>query len=548
MSKGQNPPELNKNDPESLYNWVAYKVSSPEFRNPIKNFIDENCITFLDIEENSFEQGQLYKEMNLMIENLLNDVLAEGGISQEDFLKCAERGMEDKKYKKYFNQIISFGDYVFFKNVMVKRNFQLIKLAELQMNQDNGGENGNENVNANEEQQNFTPEMLEQMKQNEQNEINAAIKKSLEEEDEKRRIAAIEEEEMRRAIKQSLEQSRRDAEKNNKKEEPPKKPEPKKEEPKKEEPKKEEPKKEEPKKEEPKKEEPKKEEPKKEEKKPVLSVVSNSTSFQVSGEAKDKAPTQPNKTYKLQVSTKTEDLSISGQQKEIENPYARDLENQQQEKKEVPKKEYKTPEIQPEKKEKVNQTPVIEEQKKSVERKEIKQEENVINEPPKKEERIGRDFLNIFEEKKMTLAPLVNKAKIENQKKNTLKEDIQRNQKENVKKDIEKMKKVDENKFESASDIIKNSLQQNTMNKNDINFIDDDGGLLIDEDDEDIFSNAKSENKSKNNIHLGRIAIPQNFNNKIVGFDKEKQEQLKQYRDKVLEKVKNERENKANNN
>ena len=208
MSKVQNPPELNKNDPESLYNWVAYKVSSPDFRNPIKNFIDENCITFLDIEENSFEQGQLYKEMNLMIENLLNDVLAEGNITQEDFLKCAERGMEDKKYKKYFNQIISFGDYVFFKNVMVKRNFQLIKLAEMQMNQDNGGENGNENMNANEEQQNFTPEMLEQMKQNEQNEINAAIQKSLEEEDEKRRIAAIEEEEMRRAIKQSLEQSK----------------------------------------------------------------------------------------------------------------------------------------------------------------------------------------------------------------------------------------------------------------------------------------------------------------------------------------------------
>ena len=548
MSKGQNPPPLNKNDPESLYSWVAYKVSSPEFRNPIKNYIDENCITFLDIEENSFEQGQLYKEMNLMIENLLNDILAEGNITQEDFLKCAERGMEDKKYKKYFNQIISFGDYTFFKNVMVKRNFQLIKLAEMQMNQENGGENENEIGNGNEEQQNITPEMLEQMKQNEQNEINAAIQKSLEEEDEKRRIAAIEEEEMRRAIKQSLEQSKRDAEKNSKKEEPPKKPEPKKEEPKKPEPKKEEPKKEEPKKPEPKKEEPKKPEPKKEEpKKPVLNVVSSNASFQVSGEAKDKAPVQqaqPNKTYKLQVSTKTEDFGISGQQKEIENPYARDAQNQQQEKKEVPKK----PEIQPQKKEKVEQAPVMQEQKKTVERKEIKQEGNVINEPAKQEERIGRDYLNIFEEKKMTLAPLVNKAKIENQKKATLKEDVQKNQKENVKKDIEKMQKMDENKTESASDVIKSSLKQSTMNKNDINFIDDDGGLLIDEDDEDIFSNAKSDNKSKNNIHLGRIAIPQNFNNKIVGFDKEKQEQLQQYREKVLEKVKNEREIKANNN
>ena len=49
------PPELNKNDPDSLYNWVAYKVSCPQFRNPIKNFIDENCSTFIDIDENSFE-------------------------------------------------------------------------------------------------------------------------------------------------------------------------------------------------------------------------------------------------------------------------------------------------------------------------------------------------------------------------------------------------------------------------------------------------------------------------------------------------------------
>ena len=531
MSKDQNPPELNKNDQDSLYHWVAYKISSPDFRNPIKNFIDENCITFLDIEENSFEQGQLYKEMNLMIENLLNDVLEEGKISQEDFLKCAERGMEDKKYKKYFNQIINFGDYTFFKSVMTKRNYQLIKLAEMQFNQDNGAENENENANMEEIQQNFSPEMLAEMKQNEQNEINAAIQKSLEEEDEKRRIAAIEEEEIRRAIKISLEQSKREAEKI-KKEEPPKK---------------EEPKKEEPKKEEPKKEEPKKEEPKKEEKKTAPNVIASNANFQVSGETKGTEPIQPNRTYKLQVSTKAEDFGISGK-KEIENPYARDFQDKQQEKKEVPKKEYKTPISQPQKKGKVYETPSKEEIKKTVERKEIKQEENAINDPSKKEEKIGRDFLNIFEEKKMTLAPLVNKAKIENQKKSTLKEDIQKSQKDNVKKDIEKMQKKEENKSESASDIIKSSLQQSTMNKNDINFIEDDGGLLIDEDDEDVFSNMKNDNKSKNNIHLGRIAIPQNFNNKIVGFDKEKQEQLQQYRDKVLEKVKNERENKANNN
>ena len=113
------------------------------------------------------------------------------------------------------------------------------------------------------------------------------------------------------------------------------------------------------------------------------------------------------------------------------------------------------------------------------------------------------------------------------------------------------MQKLEETKTESAKEIIKNSLQQSTMNKNDINYMqDDDGGLLIDEDDDDAFTqNDKNDNpKSKNNIHLGRIAIPHNFNDKIPEYDKEKQEKLKEYREKLLKKVKDERELKANNN
>ena len=51
----KNSPELNKNTPDSIYNWVEYKVSCPQFRNPIKNYVDENCFTFIDIDENSFE-------------------------------------------------------------------------------------------------------------------------------------------------------------------------------------------------------------------------------------------------------------------------------------------------------------------------------------------------------------------------------------------------------------------------------------------------------------------------------------------------------------
>ena len=125
------PPD--KSNPEEVYNYVAKRISGPTFRNPLKNFIDENCITFIDVDENTFEQGQLFKELNQLLENLLDDVLKDGQLTQEDFLKAAERGIEDKQYKKYFNQVINFGDYTFFKSIMTKRNYQIIKMAEQQM-------------------------------------------------------------------------------------------------------------------------------------------------------------------------------------------------------------------------------------------------------------------------------------------------------------------------------------------------------------------------------------------------------------------------------
>ena len=522
-------PELNKNDPNSLYNWIAYKISCPHFRNPIKNFIDENCSTFVDIDENSFEQGQLFNEMNLLIENLLQDVLEEGQITQEDFLKAAERGIEDKKYKKYFNQIINFGNYTFFKSIMTKRNYQIIQMAEKQMNQEkekvNENENENENQNINKEERvELPPEVIAEMMENEQSDLNEAIKQSLADEEEKRRIAIIEEEEMRRAIKQSLEQSKKEQKQKEKEKKDEQK---KKEEPKKEEPKKEEPKKEEPKKEEPKKEEPKKEEPKKF----VPNVISNSSNFQLSGELKkeEKKPNptviSSNKGFQLQVSSKAEEFGVINKpKKEIKNTNL-PIPDQQMN----PKKEEKNVKSS----EKPNNIIKKEEKKDEI--------KNTINEP-KKEERITRDFVNIFEEKKLTLAPLVHKSNP--YKNSTLKQDLEKSQKGTVQKDIEKMKKKVEEKNESAKDIIKNSLKQSYMNKNDINYMEDDGGLLIDDDEED--NTAKNDKKvgSKNNIQFGRIAIPKNFNDKIPDYNKEKQEQLKEYREKILKMKKEEREQK----
>ena len=48
-----------------MYDYILQTIRSPEFRNPIKDFIDDNCNTFIGLEENT-----LNKE--ICIKNLFN--------------------------------------------------------------------------------------------------------------------------------------------------------------------------------------------------------------------------------------------------------------------------------------------------------------------------------------------------------------------------------------------------------------------------------------------------------------------------------------------
>jgi len=490
----------NKDDPEEVYQYVAKRISGPSFRNPLKNFIDENCLTFIDVDENTFEQGQLFKELNQLLENLLNDVLQEGQISQEDFLKAAERGVDDKQYKKYFNQVINFGDYNFFKSIMTKRNYQMIKMAEQQMNnmQQMAEEQLKEQGDIRDDNDEKTKELVMQLIENEKKELDEAIKQSLAEEDKRRRMAAIEEEELRRALQQSLNENPIPQNIEEKKEEP--------------------------KKEEPKKEEPKKEEPKK----VFLGSISSPINIEYAGqkpkeeikpEKKQEEKIIPQQKYQLQSSTSIVIDSKPNPYSNLEqvkksNPYSNKT------KKESPKKEKEEPkeEIKPKEETKPKEEIKTKE--------EPKEEEKKVDSKPKQEERIGRDFINVFEEKKRTLKPLGNKT--------SLLQDLQK-KKTNIKENIERMniKKENKPKIESATDIIKNQIQKDKENNNDIvNLDDDNDGLLIDEGNEEEDNNNKY--VSKHIIQMGKIEIPNNFNGKIPEYTKEKQEQLKEFRELVI--------------
>ena len=180
-------------DYEWIYEYVLQTIKSPEFRNPIKQFIGENCNSFIGIEENTFEQGGLFKEFVLLIENYLESSFKELGISDEMFCLAAKKGLENPNDKKYFEQLISFNNYNYFKNLMTKRNLQLEKMAYEEM----------KNANNQANQQQINQQDLEMLKKLEEDELKAAIQMSLSLEEEKKKLKAIEDLELKKAISKS---------------------------------------------------------------------------------------------------------------------------------------------------------------------------------------------------------------------------------------------------------------------------------------------------------------------------------------------------------
>ena len=47
---------------ENVYDSVVKRITGPLFRNPIRDFLDENCNHFVDVKENTLEMGLYFKD------------------------------------------------------------------------------------------------------------------------------------------------------------------------------------------------------------------------------------------------------------------------------------------------------------------------------------------------------------------------------------------------------------------------------------------------------------------------------------------------------
>jgi hypothetical protein len=93
------------------------------------SFLDEHCIIFDNEEENKLEYTPIHKEFKKIVEDLIGELIAELGVTQEIFMTACDTAEGNPIHKKIVDQIVAVDNFVAFKKLMCKRNSELNKQA-----------------------------------------------------------------------------------------------------------------------------------------------------------------------------------------------------------------------------------------------------------------------------------------------------------------------------------------------------------------------------------------------------------------------------------
>ena len=89
------------------------------------SFLDEYCIVFDNEDENKLEYTSIHNEFKKLVEELIGELLAELGVTQEQFLEACGKASKNPIHKKIVDQITAVDNFIAFKKLMWKRNQEL---------------------------------------------------------------------------------------------------------------------------------------------------------------------------------------------------------------------------------------------------------------------------------------------------------------------------------------------------------------------------------------------------------------------------------------
>jgi len=114
-------------------------LKSPVWKNPIVQFIDENCASFDCEEENKLEYTEIHNKFKTLVDTKLNGFMTDFGIPADSFLMACELASQ-KVHKSIVKQLLAVEDFLVFKKMMNARNKQLNEEAMKQLKPTDGGE------------------------------------------------------------------------------------------------------------------------------------------------------------------------------------------------------------------------------------------------------------------------------------------------------------------------------------------------------------------------------------------------------------------------
>ena len=132
--------------PEGENDWffdiIINFLRSPRWKVPIMSYLDEHCVGFENEEENKLEYTPIHNNFKRLVEDLIGELIAELGVTQEQFMEACGKAEGNPIHKKIVDQITAVDNFVAFKKLMCKRNADLNRQAQAMLQKAQDTEKG----------------------------------------------------------------------------------------------------------------------------------------------------------------------------------------------------------------------------------------------------------------------------------------------------------------------------------------------------------------------------------------------------------------------
>lgn len=118
-------PKQEEGENDWFFDIIINFLRSPRWKAPIMSFLDEHCIIFDNEDENKLEYTPCHNEFKKLVEELIGELLAELGVTQEQFMAACQKAESNPIHKKIVDQIVAVENFMAFKKLMCKRNAEL---------------------------------------------------------------------------------------------------------------------------------------------------------------------------------------------------------------------------------------------------------------------------------------------------------------------------------------------------------------------------------------------------------------------------------------